>query len=108
MGGDINLVGSRTPIDILKRELDSDETDLTIADTPVHGDGAIYTWRNPKDRFSPGRLDFLLYSDGSLSVVNAFVLDTTRLADEVLNESGLDLAATNSSDHLPVVIDIKR
>jgi endonuclease/exonuclease/phosphatase family metal-dependent hydrolase len=92
--------------------LDWDRSSLTDA-LPHHNVSGsdLYTWRNDLDRFPPGVLDRILYSDSILTSVNQFVLDTTSL-------SYADLAASRMRtidvmrdpragihDHFPVVID---
>jgi endonuclease/exonuclease/phosphatase family metal-dependent hydrolase len=70
-----------------------------------------YTWRNDAEPFNPGALDRVFFSDSVLELQNAFVLDTTSLADEVLTANGLrreDVVldpASGTFDHLPVVVD---
>ncbi len=54
------------------------------------------------------RLDTITYSDNSLEVVNAFVLDTAILDLEVLDAMGLEPADSAATDHLPVVVDLLR
>lgn len=107
-GGDMNLVGSRPPIDLLRAGIDADDSEMTIASPRVLGDGSAYTWADPKADFSPGRLDYLLYSDATCEVVNEFILDASRLSDATLAKLGLDRSDTRISDHLPVVIDIRK
>ena len=58
--------------------------------------------------FSPGRLDWILYSDATLEVVNAFVLNTDKLSARALADAGLESEDTQASDHLPVVVDVRR
>lgn len=107
IGGDLNLVGSRPPIDALARGVDLDGSDLAIAHPMILGDAAMYTWFDPGSAFTPGRLDFLLYSDGVADAANAFVLDTSKLGDAALARLGLDATDTAASDHLPVVLDLQ-
>ena len=85
---------------------DSDGSDLTAAQPRVLGDRAFYTWRNDKSLFQPGRLDWLVCSGATLRAANAFVLDTARLADGVLERVGLRRNDSLCSDHLPVVVDV--
>ena len=106
LGGDLNLVGSREPLDILRRGLDGGQ-DLLIIDPTVMGDGAKYTWVDEKSEFSAGRLDYLTFSASTLDVTRAFVLDTQILSDEALFRMGLARDDSAGSDHLPVVIDVK-
>lgn len=107
IGGDMNLVGSRPPLDVLRASLNNDASDLAVAKALVLGDRTVTTWRDPKTPFTPGRLDYLLYSDASADVVNAFVLDAGILTDDVLARAGLKRDDCNGSDHLPVVIDLR-
>ena len=104
IGGDLNLVGSRTPLEILRQRLAKDETDMDIAETRVLGDGTAYTWRDAQSAFPNGRLDYVVTTGGQ--VVQAFTLDTARLSNAALARLGLDRTDTDLSDHLPVVIDL--
>jgi endonuclease/exonuclease/phosphatase family metal-dependent hydrolase len=109
VGGDINLVGSRPPLDMLRSELDADGSELTLARARVLGDTAYYTWSDAKSQFSPGRLDFVMAGDSRLRVERAFVLDTARLAPAALESAGLrPRDSAEASDHLPVVVDLVR
>ena len=56
--------------------------------------------------FTQGRLDWILYSDSTLKVVNAFTLDTARLSDAALERMGFERDDSRASDHLPVVVDV--
>lgn len=107
LGGDLNLVGARAPLDDLIAGLDADGSNLTPAEPRVLGDRAHYTWSDPASEFPPGRLDFLIYSDASADAVQSYVLDTSRLSAKALARMGLDAGDTASSDHLPVVLDIR-
>lgn len=107
IGGDFNLVGTRTPLDAMRNGLDTDGSELAVAQTGVLGDAAIYTWSDHKTEFPDGRLDYLIYSDDSAEVANAFVLDTRRLSDRTLAKLGFDRTDTAASDHLPVIVDLK-
>lgn len=108
IGGDFNLVGSRPPIDLARASLDADGSDLALASARVLSDYAYYTWTDAASDFSPGRLDFIAFSDASAWAVTAFVLDTARLGQAALDAAGLlrDDSA-NASDHLPVVVDLR-
>ncbi|MBX3390309.1 MAG: endonuclease/exonuclease/phosphatase family protein [Phycisphaeraceae bacterium] len=107
LGGDLNLVGSRVPLDILCLNADADGSDLTPADPVVLGDDWLYTWRDWGSGFSPGRLDWLAYSDATAQPVRQFVFDPARLSDSALAKIGLSRADAQPSDHLPVVVDFK-
>lgn len=107
IGGDLNLVGSFPPLASLTDDLDEDQSDLEIAAPYVLGDAAVYTWSDPRSAFSPGRLDYLVYSGANADLINAFVLDDARLSDAVLDAAGLERGDTSASDHKPLVIDLR-
>jgi endonuclease/exonuclease/phosphatase family metal-dependent hydrolase len=107
IAGDCNLVGTYGPLEALMAGLDSDGSDLSPATPVVLGDSATYTWSDPKSEFPPGRLDYALFGDASADVVQAFVLDTSRLSTRSLARVGLDRTDTAASDHLPVVVDLR-
>ncbi|MEE2907786.1 MAG: endonuclease/exonuclease/phosphatase family protein [Planctomycetota bacterium] len=110
IGGDLNLVASPVPLEILRTGGQSmlgsnAEGDLVVA-TPRHLDGRdIYTWYDADSSYTPGQLDFVL-TGGPLVQSNAFVLDTADLA--AVNTHQLPSKATEqASDHLPVVVDVR-
>lgn len=107
VGGDLNLVGARAPLEILSEGLDADGSALEAAYTRTLGDNAVYTWWDAENRFPPGRLDWLLYGQAWSEAVRAFSLDTQRLADGPLAEAGLYRDDSRASDHLPLVLDIR-
>jgi endonuclease/exonuclease/phosphatase family metal-dependent hydrolase len=106
-GGDLNLVGSRKPLEVLCGGHSQETSLLKWADTLVLGDSAIYTWRSPTDIFLPGRLDYLLFSDPALEPINAFALDTLRLSRSFLDEASLMRDDSEASDHIPIVLDVR-
>ncbi len=106
ISGDLNLVGSRPPLDVLRNGLDADGSDLEIADARVLGDAAYTTWREDGNIFTPGRLDYAVYSGSAVRQARAFVLDARVLSDRALDIAGLDPTDTDASDHLPMVIDL--
>jgi len=122
IAGDMNLVGYARQLEILlagriinqERYGPSHLPDwdgTALADVmPYHTTGReAYTWRsiNSYDRsFSPGRLDYILYSDSVLELGNHFVLCTSEMSQEELTAAGLVVYDTAvASDHLPVVAD---
>jgi endonuclease/exonuclease/phosphatase family metal-dependent hydrolase len=107
VGGDLNLVGSRPPLDLLRARIDADGSDLAVATPMVLGDRTLTTWRDSKGGFGPGRLDYIVYSDANAVAANAFVFDTGRLSDETLARLGLDRTDSEASDHLPVIVDLR-
>lgn len=108
IGGDFNLVGSRTPLFLLTRGLDADGSDLVPADTRRLGERTYATWRNPRDRFTPGRLDFILVSDAVLQVSDAFAFAPEDLDDVALGRLSLERGSLfrSLSDHVPTVADL--
>ena len=118
IAGDLNLVGGRQPLEtllsgeIVHRELgasaapDWDGGPLTDL-RPLHTDlPMVFTWfRESRGSYSPGRLDFIIYSDSVLRPTRSFVLFTQAMSDEALRANGLERRDTYVSDHLPVVGD---
>lgn len=105
--GDMNLVGSTTPLEKIGAGLDFDGSSMTAAEPLLLGDNSEYTWADEKEKFPPGRLDYVLYSDSTAVVLDSFVLDTRRLGDRSLARMGLARSDSAASDHLPVVVDLK-
>lgn len=92
---------------------DWDETDLADALPRHNGVGEeIYTWRDDTQEFNSGALDRILYTDSVILAENAFVLNTTIMAEEELEAVGLEMgdvmldSGTGRYDHLPLSIDI--
>lgn len=73
--------------------------------TPRHTHRNLtFTWYG--EDYSPGRLDYVVYSDSVVSVGNSFVLFTPDMDDETLARNGLERDdVLTASDHLPVVAD---
>jgi endonuclease/exonuclease/phosphatase family metal-dependent hydrolase len=101
--GDYNLVGSRKPLDILKRV---GLTDLLLRSA---ADGTAYTWRGiTKDEsFWPGRLDLLMYDRSFFKPSMGMIVDTTRLSSSTLCELTLNARDSLASDHLMLVADFQ-
>lgn len=117
--GDLNLVGYAQQLTtLLSGQIvntgqfgppfipDWDGTDFSdllprSVDLPMY-----FTWFSETSSFSPGRLDFMIYSDSVIESLQQFVLFTASLPLDTLNAYGL-LAedAASASDHLPVVGD---
>jgi exonuclease III len=104
IGGDVNLVGTRSPLEVLAAGLGPGRTDLQPAATMVLGDRAKYTWSRAESAYSPGRLDWML---AGAEVVNAFAVDTAGFTDAALSRAGLRRGDSRASDHLPVVVDLR-
>lgn len=96
ISGDLNLVGSVQPLEILRN---SKSPPLISLDMLQHTDRAAYTWRGLKNSpFGPGRLDYVLV-DQSL-VTEGFIL---KLEDLLTDEE-----LVKSSDHYPLITDIQK
>lgn len=106
ISGDLNLVGTRRPLDLLRAGLDADGSDLDVVQPGVLGCRTMTTWRKWDSEFSPSRLDFVLHSGARSSVVRSFVLDTTILSDASLARLGVSRVDSDASDHDPVVVDL--
>jgi endonuclease/exonuclease/phosphatase family metal-dependent hydrolase len=106
IGGDLNLVGSRAPLDLLAGGLDHG-SDLIPVDTYRLTDRSMATWRNDATPFSPGRLDFVLISGSTLSVDRAFPFDAEEISEDLLTMLGVrPEVSRRTSDHLPLVVDL--
>jgi endonuclease/exonuclease/phosphatase family metal-dependent hydrolase len=106
VGGDFNLVASHTPLDLTASGLGPGGADLV----PVYAlqlDGRTSaTWDGGRGQFPPGQLDYILYTDATLEVRRAFVLETRDLASGWLGRHELDVSdSERASDHRPIVAD---
>ena len=117
--GDFNFVGYREQIETVTAGDIQDESTYGI-DYPLDWDGTAitdlfsrhthkrmaYTWRSDGSSFNPGKLDYVLYTDSNLSILNHFVLNTLAMPNSALNEWGLGAEDTHeASDHLPRIVD---
>ena len=117
--GDFNFVGYREQIETVTAGNIQDEGNYG-SDFPLDWDGTAitdlfsrqthkrmaYTWRSDGSSYNPGKLDYILYTDSNLSILNHFVLNTLAMPGSVLNEWGLETEDTNeASDHLPRIVD---
>ncbi len=118
--GDFNLVGDRQQLTTLT-EGDIVDENTFGSDYALDWDGTSiadlfsrhthkrmsYTWRRDNSSFSPGKLDYILYTDSVLDTAKHFVLNTLTMDSASLSEYGLDAwDSYNSSDHLLRVLDI--
>ena len=107
IGGDLNLVGSTRPLDVLRSGLGSGGGDLAVVRIERLRDRSLATWRSTRegDPFSPGRLDYVLHRSSVLQVERAFVFDAADLTPEALERLRIRESDTLQSDHLPLVVD---
>jgi Secretion system C-terminal sorting domain/Endonuclease/Exonuclease/phosphatase family len=117
--GDLNLVGYAQQLITLKTgdiqntanygngaPLDWDDTDLTEQNCLQADERMGYTWRSDGQGFPPGKLDYIIFSDHTLSAQKSFVLQTEVMPLERLTQYNLAPFDTiNASDHFPVVTD---
>jgi len=103
--GDWNLVGSRTPLDLI---LDA-TSGPGLAHWQLHhllGDDT-YTWRSETvGEFPPGMLDLVTHSK-SLKQHNGFIFDTADLDAATVSNLGLQAPDSQASDHLVLVADFE-
>lgn len=82
---------------------DTDNRDL-VSRQPMHAPG--YTWYQEDSDYSPGRLDFIIYTDSNMHSARNLILQTSVLPSEFLNEYGLLPNDTDTAtDHLPSFAD---
>ena len=107
IGGDLNLVGSARPLEELRSGLGVGGGDLSVARPERLRDRSLATWRStyPRDPFSPGRLDYVLYRGSVLQVRRAFVFDAADLSPAARAQLRIRESDTLQSDHLPLVVD---
>jgi endonuclease/exonuclease/phosphatase family metal-dependent hydrolase len=118
--GDFNLVGSSQQLKTLTEGDILDEssfgsdffpdwdnsglTDLFSRHTSIR---MGYTWRNDKSAFSPGKLDYILFTDSIIEPGNHYVMNTLAMPVNELDKYRLLPDDTNlASDHLPRIMDI--
>ena len=66
-----------------------------------------YTWRSDGSSFNPGKLDYVFFSDATITPGRHFILNTLSIGSNVLDEYGLQWDDTQeASDHLPIIFDI--
>lgn len=119
--GDFNLVGYRQQLttftegDIYDESTFGEDYGIDWDGTPIvdlfsrHSHKRMgYTWRWDYSSFSPGKLDYILYTDSVLDTAKHFVFNTLTMDSAALAEYGLDeMDSYHSSDHSPRILDIK-
>ncbi len=67
-----------------------------------------FTWYSESSSFSPGRLDYMLYTGSNLSLKNTLTLFTNALPSDSLKKYNLaSNDVVTASDHLPVIADFR-
>lgn len=106
IAGDLNLVGTPDPLEILARPAAGGPP--LAAALPLQLDGAsAATWENPEEPFTPGRLDYVLYDPASMEVAGGFVFSSADLSPAWRARHGVDAETSRATDHLPVVTDLR-
>ena len=118
--GDMNFVGEsrqRTTLltgDILDENQwgwdsapDADGSNLMDTKSRHVARRQTYTWRNGNGSYSPGYLDYIIYSDSVLELGRNFVLLTEDMSAGTLSQNGLQFDDSNGSDHLLVSADFR-
>ena len=117
--GDMNLVGYAQQLhtflfgDIVNKNIygqsfnpDWDGTPLADLVPLIAGYNMAFTWYSENSPFSPGRLDYMIYTDSVLKPENHFILFTPVLSEETLQKYDLQKEdVLRASDHLPVIGD---
>ena len=105
MLGDFNLVGSRTPLDMI---IDKKVYGLKDWLIPNLIGESVVTWRGgPRASFSPGKLDYIVYSTRTLIPKNGFLTNSELLNRTELRQLKLDAADSKISDHLLITVDFQ-
>ncbi len=121
LAGDFNLVGYASQFHLLKNGTGKKDAEHGLFAQPDWDGTALadvrafhltsrdlYTWRDDKSEFSPGRLDFIFYTDSVFKLANRFVLWTPNLTDSLLHQARLErMDSAVASDHLPLVADFE-
>lgn len=105
LAGDWNLVGSRSPLDLT---INPAGPNLRQVELRHAGSQEVYTWFAPDSSFGPGVLDLAAVDRRSSKRTSGFLLDTRLVSPASLNSYGLQPGDSAASDHLLMVVDLKR
>jgi len=110
--GDYNFVGEADQLEALlngqKEKPDWDNTSLTNLKAFQVNSNFSYTWYDEKSDYSPGKLDYIVYTDSKLKPKKAFIVNTTFISEKFLDKYGFQRnLSKRASDHLPVIVDFK-
>ena len=117
--GDLNLVTSRRPLDVVLTgvvvDKDSygpdfapgpDRTPLVPVELRHVEAPLMHTWSKPGAKYYPARLDWVLVPS-NVEVLRGFLLDTGLMSDSLLDRHELERAdSALASDHAAVVVDL--
>jgi hypothetical protein len=82
--------------------------DLRQVDLRHAGSREVYTWFQPNSAFGPGVLDLAAVDHDSSLRTTGFLLDTRLVDPKSLDSVSLLTEDSAASDHLLMVIDLKR
>jgi len=117
--GDMNLVGENQQLttllsgdiqneDIYGEDFAPDWDGSSLTDLyPIHiSERVAFSWQNNGEGYSPGRLDYVVYTDAVIQVRNNFILNTRTMSNDQLEVNGLLKTDSKiASDHLALVAD---
>lgn len=117
--GDLNLVGLSQQLNTLVTgdiqntttygnggPLDWDNSNMKEENALQSDIRMNYTWRSDSSSFPPGKLDFMIFSDYTLTSEKSFVIQTEVMSSNRLNLYDLlSSDTTTASDHFPVIAD---
>jgi hypothetical protein len=108
LGGDMNLVAGRAPLDTLLASPGRGWQPLAIAPA-LHADGlSRWTWDGRGTPFHSRQMDLMLYSPEALSVDQARVFDSEQIPPAELARFGLAADASKTlSRHRPIVVSFR-
>ena len=107
IAGDYNLVGGEHVLQQMIHELDTDGSDLQVADLYQVGGRTNATWADRGQPFVPGRLDYIVFGDDRLGLEGGLVVDVANMPSSLSKKHKLDSLRTKApSDHFPIVLDL--
>ncbi|MCG3137679.1 MAG: hypothetical protein HJJLKODD_01528 [Phycisphaerae bacterium] len=125
--GDFNTVEGQQPSDTVIRGQITDQQRFTAIEPPDWdrsdlADGHLlhngvgpddYTWRDDSSPYEPKRIDYVLYTDSVMELVQGWVLNTLTLDPAILGAYKLladDIVLAEDRralDHLPLIVDLR-
>ncbi len=119
--GDMNLVGDHRQLETLLSGDIYDESNYGTDFNPDWDGNHLldshpyitnapfsYTWYDEGSSFSPGKLDYIIYSGSNLMLQNSYSLFTPFLPEDSLHAFNLSTDdVLFASDHLPIVADFQ-
>ncbi len=123
IAGDFNMVNAYSPLQTLLNGNILNTTVFGIGGFPDWNNAPLsntnnliadrnmaYSWRNqnPKAKWVPGKLDYVLHSNTNIKVKKSFVLQTDLMSTARLTQYELQAGDNlTASDHLPTVVDFE-